>query len=546
MLKKILCVMSLISLVVYTVIALSGSAIAQMPEGAEYVPRELLVKFKADVNKEAAVLLKSEFGLEAIKVLKRTGIHHLRIRSNVTVQEMIERISRSPLVEYAEPNYIRYLGRTPNDSDYFLLWGLNNTGQTGGTPDADIDAPEAWDLQTGSSSVVVAVIDSGIDLMHEDLAANLWTNPGEIPGNGIDDDENGYIDDVHGWDFRSNDNDPSDTSPVCGGHGTHVAGTIGAVGDNGVGVVGVNWDAKIMPLRCFGAFLGIFCTANDSDIIEAIEYYTGFGVRVSNNSYGGGPSSQAMEEVIRASHSVFVAAAGNDGTDNDTSPHYPSNYNLGNIIAVAATDHNDQMAYFSNFGIKSVDLGAPGDGILSTLPGNNYDVYSGTSMASPHVAGAAALLLAHDSTLTNMEVKWRLLKGSDPLGLPVLMGGRLNISNALQLEPEVTMDVVPLGPTDIHPGESFSYELTATNLSANPKTLRVTTFAIHPDGSESSIVGPITITLSGNESISHSFDYTVPTSVPSKYFGINRLTGRVWTSDFEDLDEDEELYNLIP
>ncbi|MBC2695056.1 MAG: S8 family serine peptidase [Desulfobacteraceae bacterium] len=545
MLKKILCSMSLISLVVCAVVALSGLAIAQ-PGGTEYVLDDVLVKFKAEVNKEAVVSLKLKFGLETVKVLKRTKIHHLKFRSNLTVQEMIERLSRSPLVGYAVPNYIRYLNRTPNDPDYSEQWALNNTGQTGGTPDADIDAPEAWDLQTGSSSMVVAVVDSGIDLTHEDLAANLWTNPGEIPGNGIDDDDNGYIDDVNGWDFRDNDNDPTDTSPICGGHGTHVAGIIGAVGNNGVAVVGVNWDVQIMPLRCFGAFLGIFCTANDSDIMEAIEYYTDFGVRVSNNSYGGGPSSQAMEEVIRASHSVFAAAAGNDGTNNDTSPHYPSNYNLDNIIAVAATDHNDQMAYFSNFGIKSVDLAAPGDKILSTLPGNNYDVYSGTSMASPFVAGAAALLLAQDFTLTNMEVKWRLLKGTDPLGLPVLTGGRLNIYNSLLLEPEVTIDVVPLGPTNIHPGESFSYELTATNLSADPKTVNVTSFVRHPDGSERSIVGPNTITLSGNESITHSFNYTVPTGVPSRYFGINRLVGRVWTSAFEDLDEDEELYNLLP
>jgi len=546
MLKKILCAMSLISLVVYTVIALSGSAIAQTPEGAEYVQGEFLVKFKPDVKKEAVVSLKSEFGLEAIKILKRTGIHHLKIGSNLTVQEMIEQLRCCPFVEYAEPNYIRYLDHTPNDPDYSQMWGLDNTGQTGGTPDADIDAPEAWDIQTGSSSVVVAVIDSGIDLTHEDLAANLWTNSGEIPDNGIDDDGNGYIDDVHGWDFRSNDNDPSDTSSACAGHGTHVAGIIGAVGDNGLGIVGVNWDVRIMPLRCSGTSWGIFCAANDSDIIEAIEYYTDFGVQVSNNSYGGGPFSQAMEEVIRASHSVFVAAAGNDGTNNDTSPHYPSNCNLDNIIVVAAIDHNDQMASFSNFGGKSVDLGAPGDGILSTLPGNNYDIYSGTSMAAPHVTGAAALLLAKDSTLTNMEVKWRLLKGTDPTGLLVLTGGRLNVSNALLLEPEITMDIVPLGPTNIHPGESFSYEFTATNLSADPKTVEVTTFARHPDGSESSIVGPITIILSGNESISQSFDYTVPTGVPSKYFGINRLIGRVWTYALEDLDEDEELYSLIP
>lgn len=390
MLRKLLRSMCVLTLLLILIIGLTSTATAQPFGEAEFVPGEVLVKFKSEVKKGDIDSLKADFGLQTVKVFKRIGVHHLNIHGDLTVEKLIDLLGQGPMVEYAVPNYIRYLNISPNDPRADELWGLHNVGQTGGTADADIDAPEAWNITTGSFEVDVAVIDSGMDLGHEDLAANLWTNPGEFPGNGIDDDGNGYIDDIHGWDFRDNDNNPTDTSPLCSGHGTHVAGTIGALGNNGIGVVGVNWQATIMTLRVFGGFL---CSGNDADIIEAIQYYTDFEIRVSNNSYGGGPFNPAQEDAIRASHSVFVAAAGNNGQNTDVNPHYPSSYPLDNIVSVAATNHNDLKASFSNFGNQSVDLGAPGEDILSTTPNDNYGMLSGTSMASPHVAGAAALCL---------------------------------------------------------------------------------------------------------------------------------------------------------
>jgi subtilisin family serine protease len=524
---------------------------AQSPGGDEYMPGELLVKFTPEATGETIAALQAQVGLETIKVFKRTGVHHVRIRSHLTVPEAVAWLQRHPAVEYAEPNYLRPLNRAPGDPRFPELWGLHNTGQTGGTPDADINAPEAWDLQIGSHSIVVAVIDSGMDLTHVDLAANLWTNPGEMPGNGIDDDGNGFIDDVHGWDFRDNDNDPTDTSPACGGHGTHTAGTVGAVGDNGIGVVGVNWKVLLMPLRACSGILGIFCSCPDAATMEAIEYYTDFGVRVSNNSYGGTAFGQAVRDTIRASHSVLVAAAGNGGADgvgdnNDVLPQYPASYDLENIIAVAATDDTDTRADFSNFGSTSVDLAAPGVDILSTLPGNNYGLLSGTSMATPHVAGAAALLLAQDPTWTNNEVKWRLLRGTNPKGLPVLTGGRLNVFNALQLRSDVTITVTPLGPTTIHPGDAVPYEVTVRNLSATPQTVTAVTFVRHPDGTESTLEGPSTLTLAGGATMTRTFTESVPPSVPPAQIGVQRLVGQVATPGFGHFDEAEILYNLTP
>jgi subtilisin family serine protease len=533
------------------ILMLQSVVSAQSSSSEEYVPGELLVKFTPEATGEAIAALQAQVGLETIKVFKRTGVHHVRIRAPLTVLEAIAQLLRHPAVEYAEPNYIRHLNRTPSDPRFPELWGLHNTGQTGGTPDTDVNAPEAWDLHTGSSAIVVAVIDSGMDLTHEDLAANLWTNPGEIPGNGVDDDGNGFIDDVHGWDFRDNDNDPTDTSPICGGHGTHTAGTVGAVGDNGIGVVGVNWKVLLMPLRACSGFLGISCSCPDAATMEAIEYYTDFGVRVSNNSYGGTAFSQAARDTIRASHSVLVAAAGNGGEDgvgdnNDILPQYPASYDLENIIAVAATDDTDTRADFSNFGSTSVDLAAPGVDILSTLPGNNYGLLSGTSMATPHVAGAAALLLAQDPTWTNNEVKWRLLRGTNPKGLPVLTGGRLNVFNALQLRSEVTIAVTPLGPTTIRPGEAVPYEVTVQNLSAAPQTVTAVTFVRHPDGTESTLEGPSTFTLAVGATLTRTFTESIPPSVPPTQLGVQRVVGRVETPGFGHFDEAEILYNLTP
>jgi subtilisin family serine protease len=242
---------------------------------------------------------------------------------------------------------------------------LHNTGQNvngkNGTADADIDALEAWDVTTGSSDVVVAVIDSGVDINHPDLAANIWTNTAEIANNLIDDDGNGYVDDVNGWDFHNNDNAPHDPH----GHGTHVAGTIAAVGDNATGVTGVSWSAKIMPLRFLDAF-GVGDTAN---ALDAIDYASAMGADVINNSWGGGGFSQALKDAIEASGAVVVCAAGNSGFNTDLTPHYPSSYNSANIISVAASDQDDQLAGFSNFGAVSVDVAAPGTNIYSSAPG---------------------------------------------------------------------------------------------------------------------------------------------------------------------------------
>ena len=350
-------------------------------------------------------------------------------------------LSQNGNIACFEPNAILTSLAIPNDSSFSQLWGLHNTGQSGGTADADIDGPEAWELTTGSSEVILAIIDTGIDYEHLDLGDNVWRNPGEIAGDGIDNDGNGYVDDVYGWDFVGNDNDPMDDN----GHGTHVAGTIGAVGNNGTGVAGINWNVQLMALK----FLDDTGSGSTSDAVEAINYATlmkrdyGVNVVASNNSWGGGGYSSSLRDAIAAAGNegiLFVAAAGNGGTDgvgdnNDEYPHYPSNYDLDNIISVAATDRNDRLASFSNYGAASVDLAAPGVSIYSTLP-DGYGWYSGTSMAAPHVTGVVGLLASLSPGATAGEIKSAILAGADPIsgmtGLSVT-GGRLNAYGALQV-----------------------------------------------------------------------------------------------------------------
>jgi subtilisin family serine protease len=278
----------------------------------------------------------------------------------MTVEEALEIYRNDPDVEYVEPNYYRYATATTPDDTFFIppferLWGLHNTGQdvngTTGTVGADIDAIEAWDTTTGSINVVVAVIDSGVDYNHPDLAANIWINQAELTGTpGVDDDGNGMIDDIRGWDFVDDDNDPIDSDD----HGTHVAGTVAAVGNNNTGITGVSWTAKIMILR----FLNGFGVGTDANAIRAIEYANANGAHIINNSWGGGGFNQFLKDAIDASSAVVVCAAGNDGTNNDIAPHYPSSYTSSNIIAVAATDQNDSRASFSSYGATSVDVAA--------------------------------------------------------------------------------------------------------------------------------------------------------------------------------------------
>jgi subtilisin family serine protease len=289
-----------------------------------------------------------------------------------------------------------------------------------------ISAPQAWDKCTGSSDVLVGIMDSGIDYNHPDLAANIWTNPGEIAGDGIDNDGNGYIDDIHGWDFYYNDNQPTDIL----GHGTHVAGTVAASGNNSTGVTGVSWNTKLVALKILSDSGSLY----SSILVDAIAYINAMGIPITNNSYHFDTYSQAVKDAIDSSSALFVASASNFGQDVELYPRYPSCYTCSNIISVAATDSNDALASFSNYGITSVDLAAPGVSIYSTIPNSGYGYKSGTSMAAPHVAGAAALLKAHAPTIKASQIKDCLLLNVDNVsGLQsyVLTGGRLNASRAL-------------------------------------------------------------------------------------------------------------------
>ncbi len=330
-----------------------------------YKQGELLVKYRAYVGTASAKLGNKAFDIATIRSFKKIRVQHVKLPKNMSVEQALDVYQMNPDVEYAEPNYRFHATATPNDTYFNRLWGLHNTGQdvynTSGTSDADIDAIEAWNITTGSSQVIVAVVDSGVDYNHPDLASNIWTNPGEVPDNGIDDDENGYIDDVNGWDFVDpDDNDPMDLN----NHGTHVAGTIAAIGNNDTGVSGVAWSTQIMVLRGLDTD-GYGWT---SDLMNAIVYASSNGAHVINNSWGGEESSQPLKDAIAASPAVVVCAAGNDGLDNDITPHYPSNYNCDNIIAVAATNQFDTLASFSNYGAVSVDVAAPGTNIYSTVP----------------------------------------------------------------------------------------------------------------------------------------------------------------------------------
>lgn len=354
-----------------------------------------------------------------------------------TVPDGVAALSaEAKFVLYAEPDYIVEAQVIPDDSRFTELWGMHNTGQSGGTADADIDAPEAWDMATGSTTVRVGVIDTGIDLTHPDLAANIWINPNEIAGNSIDDDANGYVDDIRGWDFINEDNNPSDDH----GHGTHCSGIIGGVGNNAQGVSGVCWQVSIVGLK----FLNANGSGATSDATEATIYATGIGVNLTSNSWSGGGYSQALKDAIDAADAagiLFIAAAGNSGTDNDANPSYPSGFTSANIIAVTATDRTDAKASFSNFGATTVDLAAPGVAILSCARGGGFATLSGTSMATPHVAGACALLWSFRPELTNHNVKDILLGSVDQISSmsrKVLSDGRLNIHKALRSNLSIT------------------------------------------------------------------------------------------------------------
>ncbi len=314
---------------------------------------------------------------------------------------------------------------TPNDTYLSYQWSIDNSSNASAAgADIDINAPLAWGISTGASNTIVPVIDTGIDYTHPDLLENIWTNPYEIPDNGVDDDNNGYIDDMHGWDFVNKDNNPMDGH----GHGTHVAGTIGAVGNNSAGIAGVVWSADLVALKALSDSGAGFM----ADLKQALLYALVMNFRLSNNSWGGGGKHKAFLRTLTLAEEqnhLFIAAAGNSSNDNDLQPFYPSNYELDNVLSVASIDKTGLRSSFSNYGVTSVDIAAPGGNILSTYPGGRYAFLSGTSMATPHVTGVATLLLSNNPDLSSTDIKSLILSSAKPvadLAGKVATGGTLN------------------------------------------------------------------------------------------------------------------------
>jgi subtilisin family serine protease len=405
----------------------SGRAVDQQ---AEVVPGELIVSFTpaaTELHEERAVARTQGEVEQRIESIDGVVISVDPDR----VDKVVRNLSHERFVESVEPNYVVRAARLPNDRDFEDQWGLRNLGHFDGKVGADVAATAAWDITVGGS-VPVAVVDTGVAFKHPDLSGNAWANPGD-PVNGEDDDGDGFNDNVNGADFLNGDAEPDDD----GGHGTHVAGIIGAQGNNSVGIAGVNWEAQVMGLK----FLDGNGEGNTADAASAIDFAVDHGARVINASWGGPSFSHALYSSIRraAEHGVLVvAAAGNDGINADSSPDYPAAFDLPNVISVAATDRSDRLLDFSNYGAKSVDLAAPGDDVYSTVPSvsdpKGYAAFSGTSMAAPFVAGAAVLYLSKHPEATVDQLRAALLGSVDPLPTltgKTLSGGRLNLAKTL-------------------------------------------------------------------------------------------------------------------
>ncbi|WP_462160009.1 S8 family serine peptidase [Pseudoalteromonas sp. GB56] len=445
-------------------------AVSQAPEKAApaYDQQSVIVKFKQKVTKKERKALTQNLGVsfkdknddgvdDRLRHIANGRLAVLKLGKGRHVENVLASLKNHPLVEYAEPNFIVKHQATPNDPNYANLYGMQK-----------ISAEAAWDYTIGDSSVIVGVIDTGFDFQHPDLVNNIWRNPNEIPGNGIDDDGNGYIDDIHGISAILDNGNPQDT----GLHGTHVAGTIGAQGDNNLGVAGVNWRTSMVGCSFLGSAGGTL-----ADGVQCIDYMIGLknagnNVRVLNNSWGGGGFTQTLKDAITAANNadmLFVAAAGNDASDIDAGGFYPAGYDVPNVMAVASTDSQDNISGFSNFGDELVHIAAPGSFIVSTVPGGQYDTLSGTSMATPHVAGAAALLLSGNPNLTTAQLKNILMSTGDDVAAlqgKTINGKRMNVFNALAdsggTGPSFFMNATPSSAT-VNQSESqnFVIDLTA-------------------------------------------------------------------------------------
>ncbi len=404
---------------------------------------EVLVKFKSTVSLDAIDVLSARFNDQVEdRIENAPGWIAIDDLDNANPAATVREYLTLPEVEYAEENFEINLIEAvdssivpvfPHDPQFIEQWALANNGQRGGKEGADISAPLAWATTTGSQEVVVAVLDTGVDYNHEDLKPNMWTRPASMEA--YQDAQLGSVDDEYGFNAVENASDPMDDN----GHGTHCAGIIGAEGENDLGIAGVNWKVRIMPLK----FMNAGGSGTTKDAIEAINYAinrkkAGVNVRIISASWGSTQRSRALEDVIRKAYEadiLFVAAAGNSSVSNDRTPHFPSSYNVPNVVSVAALDRNDQLAKFSNWGAKSVAIGAPGVDILSTWLGNAYEEKSGTSMATPVVAGVAALIVAEHPRMTVDDVRKKLFASTDPIVAlkgKTVTGGRINAAKALE------------------------------------------------------------------------------------------------------------------
>ncbi|MCL5022346.1 MAG: S8 family serine peptidase [Nitrospirae bacterium] len=443
----------------------SAQSILSGMEKGKYVQGEVIVKFRSGTITTQSMKTHQIVGASVMRRFSIVpNLERVKLPSGLSVRDAIVQYMSDPAVEYAEPNYLRRTSAIPNDTDFGQQWALRNTGQfANGTAGVDIKAPGAWDITTGNHAVILAVLDTGIDLNHTDLVGNRWINPGEIPNNGIDDDGNGKVDDWEGWDFTTcaqfRLEDPSDPSSplVCVspktessnpmdeyGHGTHVSGIIGAVGNNGLGTAGVMWGVQIMPLK----MLNKDGQGTTADEIAAIDYAVmmrnrGINIVAMNASFGGSDFSSAEKDAISLANTaglLLAAAAGNEQTDNDLSPVFPASFSnpkfggLANIVSVAATDQDDTRASFSGYGLNSVQVAAPGVYVLSTWLAGGYAFASGTSMATPHVSGLMGLLYSYYTNFTYTQIRATALRYVDVL--PTLSGwiqtgGRINAYRAV-------------------------------------------------------------------------------------------------------------------
>lgn len=486
--------------------------------GRKAVSNEVIVKLVDPRNAAGIKRIEADEDIDATEGIGDGSMHLLHSRSK-NIETLIKRLEARDDVQFVSPNYMLHADTTPNDTNFGMLWGLQNTGQTvsvPGKPGADISATKAWDITTGSRSTVVTVIDTGINYNHPDLAANIWSAPRSFTVT-IGGTTMTVPAGSHGFNSITNTFDPMDDHD----HGTHCSGTIGGVGNNGVGVAGVNWTASIMGCKFLDS-TGNGSTANAINCIEfAIQAKQQLGadanVRVLSNSWSGGGADQALLDEINKANTanmLFVAAAGNSNSNNDVVPSYPSSYTAANILAVAATDNQDARASFSSYGATSVDLGAPGVNVLSTVR-SGYAYFSGTSMATPHVAGAAALVLSVNPNLTTAQLKTILMNNVDPIasmaGVTVT-GGRLNVFKAVQAagsspNPDFTLGATP-SSRSITQGSSTTFTVDVTGQNGYSGTVALSVGGL-PAGATPSF-SPSSVAGSGSSTLTITTTNAVP------------------------------------